>query len=61
MTLHSTTINSCNYGVALKVPDTMKVFRKQAQTGHHFSMVYGDFSQEMKSLAEIMNFEIDEI
>lgn len=36
----------------------MKYFDSGQQTGHHFSMVYGDYISKMERLAEVMNIKI---
>ncbi len=49
----------CKLKAILKVSDSLKYFKSAQQTGHHFSMIYGDFTREMKRLAEILNIEIE--
>jgi hypothetical protein len=48
----------CSLRAIVKVSDAMKYFREAQDTGHHFSMVYGDFIPEMKMLADILKLEM---
>lgn len=49
----------CSLYVVIKVTDAMKYFDRAQQTGHHFSMVYGDYISEMERLAEVLNIKIE--
>ena len=49
--------HGCGLAVHIKIPDAAGFFKEQANTGHHLSMVYGDYTQELKQLGEIMGFE----
>lgn len=49
----------CQLKAIIKVPDASTYFELAQQTGHHFSMVYGDYIYEMEKLAEILNFDSD--
>ena len=39
----------------------IEFFHEQANTGHHLAVVYGDYTQELKGLGDLMNFEVVEI
>lgn len=47
--------------IDIKVPDVKEVIHKQADFGHHLAMVYGNYTEEIKKLGELMNFEVVEI
>lgn len=51
----------CSLGLIIKIPNAIEFFHKQAETGHHLAMVYGDIKQELKELADIMDFQILEV
>jgi len=46
--------------VDIKIPNVREFIHKQADFGHHLAMVYGDYTQKLKKLANIMKFEIVE-
>ncbi len=48
----------CSLAAHIKVPDSKEFMRKQGQFGSHLSMVYGDYTQEIRDLAGMMNFEV---
>jgi len=52
---------SCSLGVEIKVSDAMDYFYKAAEFGHHLAMVYGDYTEKVEKLAELMNFKVVEI
>jgi L-fucose isomerase-like protein len=52
---------SCILGLDIKISDGMKYFHNAADFGHHLAMVYGDYTDEIKKLGNIMNFEVVEI
>ena len=39
----------------------MEYFHKASDFGHHLAMVYGDYTEEIKKLARLMNFEVIEV
>jgi hypothetical protein len=43
--------------VEIKLPDAAGFYKEQANTGHHLSLVYGDYTEQLKQLGEIMGFE----
>ena len=47
--------------VSVKIPNAIEVFHEQADFGHHFAMVYGDYTGQLKKLSEMMNFEVVEV
>jgi len=51
----------CSLGLEIKVSDAMEYFHKASDFGHHLAMVYGDYTDEIKKLAELMNFEVIEV
>ncbi|MFO7933839.1 MAG: hypothetical protein R6U78_07140, partial [Bacteroidales bacterium] len=51
----------CSLKALIRVPDVMRYFKAAQQTGHHFSMVYGDYSRQMRTTAEVLNMKIEEI
>lgn len=52
---------SCSLGVEIKVSDAREYFHRAADFGHHLAMVYGDYTEEIKKLARLMNFEVIEV
>lgn len=52
-----------NWGCVLRavvsVQDVEQYFESAQQTGHHFSMVYGDFSEAMERIAEVLDIEME--
>ena len=51
----------CNLNVSVRIPNAIEVFHNQADFGHHFAMVYGDYTQKLKNLAQMMDIEIVEV
>ena len=49
----------CSLKAVIKVSDAMEYFRKATQTGHHFSMIYGDYIDEIKNLCDIFKIEFE--
>jgi L-fucose isomerase-like protein len=49
----------CTLTAVIKVSDIRKLTHKLADFGAHLVMVYGDYSQELKRLADIMKFEVE--
>jgi hypothetical protein len=43
--------------VEIKLPDAAEFYKEQSNTGHHLSLVYGDYTEQLKQLGEIMGFE----
>jgi L-fucose isomerase-like protein len=49
----------CQLKAIIKVSDASRYFELAQQTGHHFSLVYGDYIDEIKKLAVILDVETD--
>jgi hypothetical protein len=47
--------------VHIKIPDIVEFFHKKADFGNHMTMVYGDYTRQIKKLGEIMKFEIVDV
>jgi len=47
--------------VTIKIPSAIEFFHAQSETGHHLAMVYGDCTEELKELGDLMHFEVVEI
>ena len=52
---------SCSLGLEIKVSDAMEYFHKASDFGHHLAMVYGDYTENIKKLGKMMNFEVIEV
>ncbi|MCK4445557.1 MAG: hypothetical protein KAW56_00585 [Candidatus Marinimicrobia bacterium] len=48
----------CAQNVEISIPDGRELMRKQMNFGHHLTMVFGDYTQEIIDLADMMNFEV---
>ena len=48
----------CSLAVYIKVPDTRSTLQKLDEFGSHLSMVYGDYTQEIRVLADMMDMEV---
>ena len=44
----------------VKVPDVVNLFHKAHDFNHHHAMVYGDYTQKLRELGEMMGFEVVE-
>jgi len=51
----------CEQSVTLEVPDCYEFWRSSQNYGHHFSLVYGDYTQEIRELGDMLNFEVEMI
>jgi len=51
----------CTLKAFIEVPDVTAYFREAQKTGHHFSMVYGDYLRQMRTAADVLNIEMIEI
>lgn len=49
----------CSLSALVKVPDVRDLLHKSADYGHHLALVYGDYVEELKDLAEIMDFKVE--
>jgi len=50
---------SCSLTVHIKVSDVRRLIHRQADYGHHLAMVYGNHVDELRRVAEIMDWEIE--
>jgi len=48
----------CSQGIYIKMDDIMDYYEKSKEFGHHLSMVYGDYTKQIKRLGEVMKFEV---
>jgi len=48
----------CSLALDIAVNDVMDLFEKEQDFGHHLAVVYGDYSDEIRRLANIMKFSI---
>lgn len=51
----------CQLKAIIQVSDAMKYFQAARQTGHHYSMVYGDYMGQLRTTAEVLGMEMEEI
>lgn len=49
---------NCSQNVSFKVKDCKETMRKMQDVGHHLSMVFGDYTDQIRDLAELMDFEV---
>jgi L-fucose isomerase-like protein len=49
----------CEQSVTLNVPDCYEFWRASQNYGHHFSLVYGDYTQEIRDLGDMMKFDVE--
>jgi L-fucose isomerase-like protein len=49
----------CDQSVTLQIPDGDSFFDKQQNYGHHLSLVYGDYCEQIKDLGDLMGFEVE--
>ena len=49
----------CEQSVTIKVPDCYELWRSSQNYGHHFSLVYGDYTQEIRDLGDMMKFDVE--
>ena len=50
--------NNCNNLVIFRVKDQMDCYKKQCLVGNHVALVYGDYTEELTALAEVLGIEI---
>ncbi len=48
----------CTLEVNIKVQDVKDLFRKEQDFGHHLSLAYGHHASDLRSLGEMMGFEV---
>lgn len=49
----------CEQSVTLKIPDCYEFWISSQNYDHHFSLVYGDYTREIRDLGDMMNFEVE--
>ena len=47
----------CNNRVFMKISDAKKFHKLEQTTGHHYSIVFGDYTEEISELGELIGFE----
>ena len=50
-------LDNCNGGFIFQVEDQKKVYREQCRSGLHLPLVFGDYTEELKMLAESLGLE----
>lgn len=50
----------CSTGFFFQVENVKDFFKKQGCVGHHYTWVFGDYTEEMKDLMEMMGIEVME-
>ncbi len=48
----------CTLAAHIKVPDAVKCMRKLSEFGSHLTMVYGDYTREIRDLADMLDLEV---
>ncbi len=51
----------CSLRVHLELPNAKEFFYKQADFGQHLTMVYGDYTKDLRQVADLMGFETVEV
>jgi hypothetical protein len=51
----------CSSSVSIKIPNALEFFHQQANTGHHLSLVYGDYTRQIKKLSDMMKFQVIDV
>ena len=49
----------CALVALINIPNARELTKKRADYGFHYAMVYGDYTQELNKLADIINMEIE--
>jgi len=49
----------CEQSVTIKLNNCYEFWRASQNYGHHFSLVYGDYTQEIRDLGDMMKFEVE--
>lgn len=50
----------CSLRAHIKVRNVVDLFHKEADFGHHLAMVYGDYTQEVRELGDLIGFDVVE-
>jgi hypothetical protein len=56
--MDSPNLIGCILAAHIKVPDAFECMREMREFGSHLSMVYGDYTQEVQQLGDMMGFEV---
>jgi len=48
----------CSLSATLKVNDAVGLFHAEQDFGHHLALVYGDYTEELRNLSALMDFEL---
>lgn len=48
----------CAQNVDIKLPNGFEFWRASQDFGHHLAMVYGDYTQDIRNLGDILKFEV---
>ncbi|MFP4027917.1 MAG: hypothetical protein ACLFWL_09010 [Candidatus Brocadiia bacterium] len=51
----------CSLSANFKVNDAVELFHAEQDFGHHLAMVYGDYSEQLHELEQVMDIEILEV
>ena len=51
----------CSLSADMRVKDAVELFHREADFGHHRAMGYGDYAEELRELAGVMDFDIVEV
>jgi len=51
----------CSLSAEVRVGDAVELFHREADFGHHLAMVYGNYAEELRELAGVMDFDIVEV
>ncbi len=51
-------LNNCNTHVLFRVKDAKDFFQKQSYVGNHMALVYGDYTEELEKLGDVLGVEI---
>ena len=49
----------CEQSVTVRITDCYEFWRSSQNYGHHFSLVYGDYTKEIRDLGDMMNFHVE--
>ena len=52
--------SSCTLEVVIQLADVVDYFHKAVDFGNHMSMVYGDYTQQLRALGKLMDLEVVE-
>lgn len=49
----------CEQSLTVRIPNCYELWRSSQNYGHHFSMLYGDYTREIRDLGDIMNYDVE--